>query len=111
MARYGNRRETDKPLSEIRFEDACSLLEREDWNGAPTKLIADYVRNKVNGIEDIFLGDCSCTILPKDKESAQKLWELIMDDVIKNPEDSTALADEVDWLKIGDRWWLNLWWD
>ena len=111
MARYGNRRETDEPLESIRLRELCNLLEREDWNGAPTSTIANYIRNKDSGIEDAFLGDCSCTILPKDKESAQKLWELVMGDVLKAPEDNLALADEVDWLKIGDRWWLNLWWD
>lgn len=107
MARYGNRRETATTLAKLRIQENVMNFRDQDWNGARTNEVADYVMDEKNGIEDFIVGDSACMILAKDRDSAKKLWTF----AAPQDDESFGIADEVDWLKVEDRWWLTLWWD
>lgn len=78
--------------------------------GVPTKL-QDYFIRDHKAIEDIFMMDASLYILPKSRESAKFLLDVVNNGYDQNSDGEFPLADDISWCKLGDRYWLHLWWD
>ena len=51
-------------------------------------------------------------LLPKDKNSAIRMLELLFPKDEYNDNEFVLPADEFSWVKYSDgKWWLQLWWD
>lgn len=78
--------------------------------GVPTEL-QDFLLRDKKGIEDIFLGRDNLYILPRSRETAKHLVATCIGEKDEYDEYPDTLADEIEWVKLGDRYWLMLWWD
>ena len=87
-----------------------SLKDFEPPNGGGAGVLHEYIKDNHSAVEDIVLDSDSLMILPSSKEEAGKLYNLAVGEADKD-EETFAIADEVDWVKIEGRWWLSLWWD
>jgi len=98
---------------EFRIDLFMSSMKHIDFGncGVPTELQDFLLRNK-KSIEDIFLGDDSLYILPKTRDIAKELLSVCMgEEEYNDPGYYRALADDISWIKLGDRYYLSLWWD
>lgn len=113
MSRYGSITDYGCSAQEFRVKSFLQEMNSIDFGncGVPTKLQDHLIRDK-KGIEDIFVLDDSLYILPRSKQSAKYLFDVVMNDYNAELNDSEfPLADEIDWCKLGDRYYLRLWWD
>lgn len=90
----------------------CSMRDIHFGNcDVPNKLQDFLIRDK-KAIEDVFVIGDSLYILPRSRQTAKYLFDIVMngyDEVYQN--EGCPLADEIEWVKMGDRYWLSLWWD
>lgn len=109
--RYGQLHEMQETPEQYRIQVFMWGMDRIDFGncGVPTA-IQEYFRDKKENIQDVFIGEDSMYILPATEEVAEELYDLIVPTEAEDGE-ATALADEVSWLKLEDRYWLHLWWD
>lgn len=112
--RYGNIRENKGTTThQYRLDQSCFAMDDMTINGAATPNVAKYVRANPDDIEDIIVGSCQVLVLPSSKDAAGRLAQFALGD--KNEEGDydyeNTIADEVDWEKIEDRYWLRMWWD
>ena len=113
MSRYGQITDYKMPVGDFRVESFLQCMRHIDFGncGVPTKLQDHLLRDK-KAIEDIFVVDASLYILPKSKQSAKYLIDVVMNGFVKGDEEyAFPLADEVGWCKFEDRYYLQLWWD
>lgn len=114
MSKYGNIHDSKfKTPQEFRVDNFISIMRDIHFGNCdiPTEL-QDYIIRDKKGIEDIFLTDNGLYILPKSIQSAKYLFDVCTGEKnIEYNEYENSLADEIDWMKIGDRYWLSLWWD
>lgn len=113
MSRYGQIRDSKKTAQEFRVDYFLQTMRGIYFGngGVPTQL-QDFLLRDKKGIEDVFIGDDSLYILPKSQQSAKYLFDTVIngyDEVYQN--EGCPLADDISWVKMGDRYWLNLWWD
>lgn len=112
MSRYGHIRESNETPEQFRVASFIQSMGRIDFGncGVPT-VLQEYVKNNRGSIEDIFIDNDSVYILPRTRESASELFNLCRGEKEDDEEDYWGIADEINWLKLGDRYWLSLWWD
>lgn len=107
-------RQTDSGQTPEEFRVKSFLSDMRSINfgncGVPTKLQEYLIRDK-RGIEDIFLGEDCVYILPRSRDTAKFLLDVCLGEKDHYDNHPDALADEIGWVKMGDRYWLNLWWD
>lgn len=97
---------------ELRIETFISSMRYIDFGngGVPSKL-QDYILRDKKAIEDIHYDNATVYILPKSQQTAKYLLDVCLGDKDLSDEYPNALADEIGWLKVGDRYWLRLWFD
>lgn len=112
MSRYGAITDSHQTPEEFRVESFLQdMLSINFGNcGVPEKLQDFLIRDK-KGIEDIFLGQDCLYILPKSQQSAKYLFDLCVGDKDEYDSYPNSLADEISWVKLGNRYYLSLWWD
>lgn len=113
MSRYGQIHDFDQTASEFRVQLFIGDMDRIDFGncGVPTAL-QEYFKNNREKIEDVFVVDASMYVLPATHESAKELFDICRGKRDEDEDDGWyTLADEISWVKLGDRYWLSLWWD
>lgn len=113
MSRYGQVVDYKMDSAEFRVKSFIQEMRSIDFGncGVPTKL-QDYLIRDQKAIEDIFTVGASLYILPRSRETAKFLFDVVMDEYDESRDDcGFPLADDVTWAKLGDRYWLHLWWD
>ena len=112
MSQYGQITDYKMPIKNFRVESFLQCMRHIDFGncGVPTKLQDHLLRDK-KAIEDIFVIDASLYILPKSKQSAKYLFDVVMNSFVEGADSEFPLADEVRWCKFEDRYYLQLWWD
>ena len=116
MSQYGQIIDSKQSVQEFRVDLFFGSMRSINFgnSGVPTKLQDHLLRDR-KGIEDIFMVDDSLYILPKSKQSAKYLFDVVMDGCSTEDDgeddDGMPLADDISWVKMGDRYWLSLWWD
>lgn len=116
MSRYGNIQDPKCSAQDFKIDRFINDMGRISFgNSGVPKELQEYIKADRKAIEDIFAcGDC-LYILPKTRETAQYLFKVAMNGYVENSIDdndtSYPLADEIEWIKLGDRYYLSLWWD
>lgn len=113
MGRYNNINDMECTAGDFRVSRFIQSMDGIDFGncGVP-KQLQEYIKNDRKAIEDIFVCGDSMYILPKTRETAKYLFDVVMDGYTEDDYcDKIPLADEVKWVKLGDRYWLSLWWD
>lgn len=112
MGRYNNICDMNCTPNEFRVDQFIGTMDRINFGncGVP-KQLQEYIRNDRKAIEDIFVCGDSLYVLPRTRETAKYLFDVVMDGYTEDNYDEQPLADEVEWVKLGDRYWLSLWWD
>ena len=111
MSRYGQIRESGETAEHYRVSSFIAAADRIDFGncGVPT-VLQEHIKTNRDSIEDIFIDNDSVYILPRTREAARELFDLCRGEK-EDEEDYWGIADEINWLKLGDRYWLSLWWD
>lgn len=78
-------------------------------NGGPGVELLDFLTKYRSEIQDAFRTGDELYILPSSKRFAAMLASLLSKD--GHDKRGERFADEIDWVKLGDRYWLRLWWD
>lgn len=111
--RYGRINETNQTANEYRVGlilNSVSAIQL--GNGGLNKPMIHFLNRNKADIEDIFLDNDSLYILPKTKEFATLLFNTCVGEKVQGEDEYLSpIADEIDWLKLGDRYYLRLWWD
>ena len=112
MSRYGQITDSKQTPQEFRVEYFLQAMRNLNFGncGVPTQL-QDFLLRDKKGIEDVFIGDDSLYILPRSKQSAKYLFDTCVGNEDEWNDYPNSLADEISWVKMGDRYWLSLWWD
>lgn len=108
--RYGQIREQDSTAAEFRVMLFINDLGEQRGNSGFSGPTQEFLEKNKSLIEDAFTDNDSAYILPKTREFAKELFKQVLHNYDPE-EDYGAEADEVDWLKMDDRYWLRLWWD
>lgn len=112
MGKYGDIRESEKSAEEYRVDTFLYHIYKNDFgNGGFSREVVEFLEQNREEIQDAFVDYDSAYILPATKKFAKELYEACLGDALTDSENSFAIADEVDWLKLGNRYWLRLWWD
>lgn len=109
---YGKIMESDLTAGQFRVQAFIQNADRIDFGncGVPTQL-KDFISNNKSLIEDIFVDNDGLYILPATAASAGKLFNLCTGKKNEWNDYDETLADEINWTKIENRYWLSLWWD
>lgn len=112
MSRYGQIRECNSTAADFRVSlfFQSTISQQLGNGGIPTNLQEFLTKNR-DKVEDVFSGNDSVYILPKDKDFARALYKECVGPLDKHGEYIEPVADEIDWNKIENRYWLGLWWD
>lgn len=109
MKRYGRIEDSKCTAQELRIQSFKSGMRGIDFGNCGVPQDIQYVFNShVDWVEDVFIGIDSIYILPSSREAAENLYDVVVR--IEDGEEY-ALADDVSWYKLGDRYWLGLWFD
>lgn len=108
--RYGRVQETGKSAEEFRIDQFIYESGRQQFgNGGLNKETVAYIAKNREEIQDVFFDRDTIYILPGTKQFAAQLFNKCVN--FDFGGDNGAIADEVDWIKLGRRYWLRLWWD
>ena len=110
--RYGKVIESGQTAEEFRIDTFLRNIAYNDFgNGGFSKGAIKFLNDNRQEIQDAFVDYDSAYILPASKQFAAELYRVCLGEAFSDPDNSFAEADEVDWIKLGQRYWLCLWWD
>lgn len=112
MSRFGSITDYKSSVQEFRVKSFLQNMKSIDFGncGVPSQL-QDYLLRDKKAIEDIFVDGSCLYILPRSRQTAKYLFDVCVGKEDEYGDHSKALADEVDWCKFDDRYYLRLWWD
>jgi len=109
--RYGKIQETNQSAEDFRKDTVLYDIDRGQFgNGGFSKEMVEFLRTNKEEIQDIFCDSDTVYILPASKQFAADLFNKCIGEK-DSYDDYSGIADEIDWLKLGKRYWLRLWWD
>ena len=111
MSRYGQIRETGESTQEFKVREFLNSMDMQLGNGGLSRDTQAFLRENSDQIEDAFIGEDGMYLLPATREFATLLYNQILGKHYDPEEDYGAEADEVEWYKVDNRYWLSLWWD
>lgn len=110
--RYGKIYEEKQSAPDFRVDSTLRSLDRlQLGNGGVNKETLLFMTQYRSELQDMFIDDDSLYVLPASKQFAAMLFSHCIGKRDEYGEHSNAIADEIDWIKIGSRYWLRLWWD
>lgn len=109
--RYGQVDDFKQKPEELRVNILMQDMGRIDFgNSGVPNVLQELLKEKRELVEDAFFGSDSLYILPATREFAKELFYTMVGE--KDGEyDYFSFADDIRWVKLGDRYWLSLWWD
>lgn len=109
--RYGKVSESGQTSEEFRKDVVLySIGYGQFGNGGFSKEMVEFLKSNREEIQDIFCDSDTVYILPSSKQFAAMLFNKCIGEK-DSYGDYSGIADEIDWIKLGQRYWLRLWWD
>lgn len=109
--RYGQIRETGQTAEEFRVQNFLYESDNQLGNGGMPKRLQEFLKEHKDDIQDAFTDSDTAYILPATKQFAAALFAECVGKKDEWGDYPDCIADEIDWIKLGNRYWLQLWWD
>lgn len=102
--KFGNIYDSDLSPEEYRVKGVLDHIKNRDVGSfSISRNFINFLESNKDEIQDMFLGLNTLYILPATKKFASTLFMVSTKD--------GGVANEIDWQKIGRRYYLKLWWD